>query len=462
MTNSDFDVTKDEIEDVIGKARDKRTQSGRIVKPVTDDSHLDYIEDQIDSAFKRFIEGRDSLDDRISGDWGSQDVYERARRCVSTLPHFPSQELSRYFKRKADAGPDSRQLGIFFSSLLNRMLREGEEIFLDARTINDPYSLKYVCSFLERGTVTIKGNSGECAAQHVKRGAKVIFEGESEKDSGNFLDGGEIEFRGPAETDILKGMKDGHAIVHQFKNEPYPYSSFGANQEEGKIDVMCDVSMLTQSSSIGACQKGGEINFHGTVTDCSIGPNKEYGDISVKRAIRCKIGYKMTGGEIVLGSVQEGIVGERTLGGTIHVKGSARANISEGSSGCTIIVGGDVTGNVGGRGDNGVDITVHGNVKGDVGRGSKYITCTIEGNVTGNIQYVGYGSSSGPKSQITVHKSVYGTVGYLNWADVHVGRKIERLEKCSEGCRVYENGGDVTPTTANLIARGIFKKLLGD
>ncbi len=488
---NDFDVSEDEIKKVEEKARQRRKDSGRVVVPVTEDSHFAYVEDQINQAFEK-SSGEDP-----------EEVYRETKDAVSDIRCSP-EHLSRYFRRRYWLGGKSA-LGVQFSALLDSKLKPGQEIVLDATPSKQSfdadissgilsekecgYELLYdtdwngareygrpsnVCSFLRNSTVIVKGNVGDGCAQHLKKGAKVIFEGEVGNWSGGHLEGGTIEFKGPVPLLILHRMKDGHAVVYRFKDSLYStyacdgfQNTFGGWQEGGKIEVFCDFPSLSEEG-LAAHQSGGETIFHKDVSHTLIGYGKSGGLVDVRgRVLNSQVGTGMKGGDIVIGSASErALVGFGQQGGTTRVRGNVEGLVEYDCRNCQIIVDGDVVGDVvSSQGSYGTKIIVRGSVRGDVAKHHHqgHFTCEIGGDLRGNILGVGpfHSTDSDPKSELRVDGHVYGTVGGIRRAVVYVRSGIDTIGACREGSKIYVNGEDVTPTTAGLIARGIFKSLFG-
>ncbi|MBU4502376.1 MAG: hypothetical protein KKA79_07295, partial [Nanoarchaeota archaeon] len=119
---------------------------------------------------------------------------------------YTKQELEELSKRITVKKETDRQLGIYLSFLVNKIIKEKDIIKLTLK-----HELKYIGTKLSRGTLIVKGNVGKYSGWCMT-GGELIIEGNA-KSAGWFMRGGHYTLKGNAIGDVGAGMADGYITV---------------------------------------------------------------------------------------------------------------------------------------------------------------------------------------------------------------------------------------------------------
>jgi len=125
---------------------------------------------------------------------GFGQLYSICEKSVKTLTYKKEdiEELSEKIISKKQT--HRHNLGVYLSALVNNIIKEGDVI-----TLNPKIELDCLCSFLEKGTAVIKGNTGWYFGTCM-RGGTAIVDGNTDYSTGCMMAGGEILVFGEAGT----------------------------------------------------------------------------------------------------------------------------------------------------------------------------------------------------------------------------------------------------------------------
>jgi len=196
-------------------------------------------EKNLEKDVERFIEGKEetnpyALEDMINS-WEKYfygpdlDFEDSSGLCEDlALDLIYNLKDLENLSHKIDIMEDDGKTGIFFSALINKIIKP-----LDTLKLNFNEKIHSLGSYLSRGTIILESNAGDYLGDSMT-GGKIIVKGNAGWDTGQSMEGGEIHIKGSVKDWIGRDMIGGEIHISGYLGLIY-YNCKGKIYHKGKL-----------------------------------------------------------------------------------------------------------------------------------------------------------------------------------------------------------------------------------